>query len=112
LSIRDKILGATRRSETVTVPEWDGVTVTVHAMTARQKSEWAKVSGEARSDPVAISAYLFARCVTDEAGNALFTDADIETVAGLDVVAVERVLTVIYRLNGIGTAAADDAQKK
>ena len=47
MSIRDRILGATRRAETVTVPEWVGddgepVTVTVQRMTARESREWAK----------------------------------------------------------------------
>ena len=110
MSVRDRILGATRRAETVTVPEWDGVTVTVVAMTAKERAEWGRAQrerGDVAGSEIGIAADLLARCVRDDQGEPVFTAADAEAIAAADGVAVERVLSVVYRLNGIGGDAAE-----
>src|SRR6516162_5882027 len=86
---RDDILkAADNEPEEVDVPEWGG-SVLVRG-------------GRRQVDPANVRAKLVARCVIDDDGNRLFTDADVAELGGKSAAAVDRVYAVAARLSGMG----------
>lgn len=108
---RDQILAASDlKSEAVEVPEWGG-TVYVRAMSGTERDAWEVSMLEVHENgkglkarPVLtdLRAKLCARCIADEAGNRLFTDADVEVLGQKSAAALDRVYGVAQRLNAIG----------
>ena len=105
---RDDILkAADNEPEEVDVPEWGG-TVLVRGMTGRERDAF-EVSlmqpgrgGRKVMDPANVRAKLVARCVVDDDGGRLFTDADVAELGGKSAAAVDRVYAVAARLSGMG----------
>src|SRR6516162_3192004 len=92
---RDDILkAADNEPEEVDVPEWGG-SVLVRG-------------GRRVVDPANVRAKLVARCVVDDDGNRLFTDADVAELGGKSAAAMDRVYAVAARLSGMG---ADDQEE-
>ncbi len=93
-------------SEDIDVPEWGG-TVRVQGMSGKDRDAFeAQVvifrgGRDAGRDLRNFRARLVAKCVVDEDGNRLFTDADIEALGELSAMALERVFEVALRLNGM-----------
>jgi hypothetical protein len=92
--------------EEVDVPEWGG-TVLVRGMTGRERDAF-EVSllqpgrgGRRAVDPVNLRAKLIARCVVDDDGNRLFTDADAVELGAKSAAAVDRVYAVAAKLSGM-----------
>lgn len=96
----------------VEVPEWGGA-VFVREMTAGERdayeaaiiAEHHKASGNPAADTAArirrVRARLLVCTVFDEAGARLFTDADIDTLAGKRIRPVQRVYNVAAELNAL-----------
>ena len=111
---RDDILkAADNEPEEVDVPEWGG-SVLVRGMTGRERDAF-EVSlmqpgrgGRKVMDPANVRAKLVARCVVDDDGGRLFTDADVAELGGKSAAAVDRVYAVAARLSGMG---ADDQEE-
>ena len=111
---RDDILkAADNEPEEVDVPEWGG-SVLVRGMTGRERDAF-EVSlmqpgrgGRKVLDPANVRAKLVARCVVDDDGGRLFTDADVAELGGKSAAAVDRVYAVAARLSGMG---ADDPEE-
>ena len=111
---RDDILkAADNEPEEVDVPEWGG-SVLVRGMTGRERDAF-EVSlmqpgrgGRKVLDPANVRAKLVARCVVDDDGGRLFTDADVAELGGKSAAAVDRVYAVAARLSGMG---ADDQEE-
>jgi hypothetical protein len=105
---RDDILkAADNEPEEVDVPEWGG-SVLVRGMTGRERDAF-EVSlmqpgrgGRKVMDPANVRAKLVARCVVDDDGGRLFTDADVAELGGKSAAAVDRVYAVAARLSGMG----------
>jgi len=111
---RDDILkAADNEPEEVDVPEWGG-SVLVRGMTGRERDAF-EVSmltpgrgGRRQLDPANVRAKLVARCVVDDDGNRLFTDADVAELGGKSAAAVDRVYAVAARLSGMGSDDQED----
>jgi hypothetical protein len=52
-------------------------------------------------DPANVRAKVVTRCVVDDDGNRLFTDADVVQLGGKSAAALERVYAVAARLSGL-----------
>jgi len=104
---RDDILKAADNDpEEVDVPEWGG-SVMVRGMTGRERDAF-EVSlmtpgrgGKRELNPANLRAKLVARCVVDDDGNRLFTDADIAELGDHSAAAIDRVYAVAARLSGM-----------
>lgn len=105
---REAILEAKDR-DTVEVdcPEWGG-TVLVRGMTGRERDafETSMVEQRGRGAPTQnlsnVRAKLVARCVVDDDGERLFTDADVAALGDKSAAPVDRIFEVASRLSGIG----------
>jgi hypothetical protein len=104
---RDDIMKASDNDpEEVNVPEWGGV-VLVRGMTGRERDAF-EVSlmtpgrgGKRVMDPANVRAKVVVRCVVDDDGERLFTDADVVEVGGKSAAALERLYAVAARLSGL-----------
>jgi hypothetical protein len=111
---RDDILkAADNEPEEVDVPEWGG-TVLVRGMTGRERDAFEMSmlqpgrGGRRTIDPANVRAKLVARCVVDDDGNRLFSDADVAELGGKSAAAVDRVYAVAARLSGMGAEDQED----
>lgn len=94
------------RIESVDVPEWGG-SVLVRALTAAEREifEVAATSGDAGKRVInwgQFQARLCALAIVDEAGQRVFTDADINALAAKSGAAVTRVFALAQKLAGLG----------
>lgn len=114
---REAILSADDlKRESVSVPEWGG-DVVVQEMTAKARTAWSSAvyskgdDGEVKADSDIFSSALLVACCVGEDGEPLFTASDIAALSKKSGKAVERVLTVALRLNGMSEAAREEAKK-
>lgn len=109
LLTREAILGCDDlpRQE-VPVPEWGG-SVSVRMMTAAERERWeAFVQGETRDR---IRATLAARTVCDEAGELLFSEADVEALGAKSGPALTRIFAAALKLNRVSKEDVDELEK-
>ncbi|MFM0326084.1 hypothetical protein [Caballeronia glebae] len=100
------------KTERVDVPEWgDGVTVIVSEMSglARDafyaKKEGGKVSiSQSQAD-------LLLATVVDESGALVLDESDVASLQAQGSAALDRIVAVAVRLNGMQPAAVEDAAK-
>jgi len=107
---RDQILAARQLPrETVAVPEWGG-DVIVSVMSGTDRDAWeGEIARGGKEDFFRNArARLAARCVIDEAGSKLFTDADVDQLGALNWIALERVTKAAQRLNKLTDAEMED----
>ena len=113
LLTREQILAAPDlQPETVHVPEWGG-DVLVRAWTAEERDAWERsMIGKSREEIAALNsrARFFARCVLDEQGRPLFTEADFEQLAQKSAAAMDHVIRVARRLNGLDSKGVEEAK--
>lgn len=113
---RDQILSAPDlQTEDVEVGEWGGV-VRVRGLTGAQRDAYEasivkQVNGKPRMDMENMRAKLVALCIVDEAGNPLFTQADVEKLGQKSGAALQRVFEVAQRLSGLAPEAVEEALK-
>lgn len=103
------------KTEEVEVPEWGG-TVRVRGMTGSERDEFEAEVAELRRGGVEVRrkhfrARLLLKTVVDEGGKALFAPADLEALGGKSVAALDRLVAVAMRLNGIEPASVEVAAK-
>jgi hypothetical protein len=116
---REQILAANDlQFEDVPVPEWgDGACVRVRGLNAKERIEISKsIMGEDGQVDSALSLDLTIivpfMCMVDDQGRRLFTDqADVERLGAKSTAALQRVMDVAKRLNGL-TEGTANAQKK
>ena len=115
---RDDILGADDLPrELVEVPEWDG-SVWVQAMTGTERDAFEesildiKKTGKGQFTTsrilTNIRAKLCARCIVDEEGARVFSDADMEALGTKSAKALDRVFPVAQHLNGLDAGDIDE----
>lgn len=111
---REAILAANDRPfEDVEVPEWGGI-VRVQGMTAGERSKWEASYQKRHKDrsgkttievdwdaQLSFRERLVAMSLVDEAGGRLFSDSDIKALAAKSAAAMERIVNVANRLNGV-----------
>lgn len=99
LSIRDI------RTETVFVPEWGGA-VRIKAMTGKERDAWEtalfQIDGkDVKMNKENLRAKLVALTVVDEAGQRLFTEADVEALGSKSAAALDRIYQASQKLSGL-----------
>lgn len=106
---REQILGSRDlQAVEVRVPEWSG-SVFVRPMSAGERERWEGfVTGETKER---IRATLASRTVCDDAGELLFTEADVEALGAKSGAALTRIFEAALRLNRISKADVEDAEK-
>ena len=106
LSKEDILKAEDLGTEEVDVPEWGG-SVLVRGMTGRERDAFevslmqTRPDGKRVMDPRNVRAKVVARCVVDDDGKLLFSDADVAALGDKSGAAVDRVYAVAARLSGI-----------
>lgn len=105
---RDDILKAEdRKAEKVDCPEWGG-SVLVRGMSGRERDAFEISLQEQRGNhpPVRnlanLRAKIVSRCVVDEEGNRVFSDADAAALGDKCAAPIDRIFDAASRLSGLG----------
>ncbi len=102
--------------EKVAVPEWGGdVFISEMSGTDRDAYEMSLLVRQGDKFVQDLSnarAKLVARCLVDEDGKRLFTEADIAALGKKSGAVLDRLDDVAKRLNGLEAKAVEDAEKK
>lgn len=109
---KQQILAANdRRTVEVDVPEWgDKVRLAVMTGTEREsfEREWTN------SDDKLVPQYklkMLRRCLVDDSGAALFTDADLDALGQKNALVLDRLFTECMKLNGFQKDSVEEAAK-
>ena len=88
--------------ERVHVPEWGG-DLYVRGMTGRERDAFlaGALDGKGNVDLHNMTAKLVASTTVDEAGQRIFSEADVEMLAAKSAAALSRIFTIASRLSGI-----------
>ena len=114
LSKEDILKAEDLAAEEVDVPEWGG-SVLVRGMTGQELDAFQMAARDQRTGqrlPGAmgnIRAKTIARCIVDDDGNRLFTDADVAALGEKSGAAIDRVFAVASRLSGMNDEDQEDA---
>lgn len=97
------------QTETVDVPEWGG-SVLVRGLSGDQRDAYEEslMTGKGQARDVktrGMRVKLVVRCIVDEAGVPLFTEADVEALTNKSSAPLQRLFTVAQRLCGFGDKA-------
>ncbi len=84
------------RIEPLAIPEWGGE-VHVRTLTAGERDRFEQWTHEDKFDR--FRAKLAVLCVCDEKGHRIFTDDDVDAVAGKSTKPLDRITDVAFRLN-------------
>ncbi len=103
---REEFLSKSIKPRSVELPEWE-TSVFVRAMTTAERFGWSAVVTKDETDAANNLMALLVRCICDESGLRLLTDADTEALAGKDFVVLDRIGKVAMELNGIGAAQTE-----
>jgi hypothetical protein len=100
------------KTEEVEIEEWGG-SVLVRGLTGRQRDDFEgsilEMRGKRMVPNVAnIRAKLTVRCVVDEAGKRLFTDAEADKVGEKSAAAIDKIYDVAARLSGLSDADVEE----
>ena len=103
------------KSEIVEVPEWGG-DVTVRMMTGAERDAFEASIFDAKGKDSKVNmknlrAKLIILTVISDAGEKLFTDADIDILGGKSAKALDRIFAVAQRINGIGQKEVEELTK-
>ena len=113
---RDAILQADDLPmETVSVPEWGGE-VLVRGLTGTERDafEESVLTGKGKQRDVSmqnVRAKLVSRCLVDEEGERLFSDADVRALGQKSAAALTRVFDVAQRLSGLSPDDVEELEK-
>ena len=98
----------------VEVPEWGGV-VMVRPMTGKDRDEFESVMMLNEKQGLGVAYGLRARIVAlvacDENGARLFELADVEALGAKNFFALDRIVDVAQKLNGIGGAEVEEIKE-
>lgn len=101
--------------EQVEVPEWGG-SLYVKSLTGAER-DWLEMSifQEKKTDTNAnmknFRAKLASLSICDEKGERLFTDKDIDVLAGKSAIALQRIFNIAQKLSGLSPEDADSLVK-
>ena len=112
LKRQDILQHTTLRRETVEVPEWGGEVV-VQEFSALQRDQFERMVTKVQGQKVEADLFNFrakivaASLIDPETGELIFAAEDIAQLGGLSAKALDRVATVVLRLNDF---SADDLE--
>lgn len=101
------------KTESVELPEWGG-TLCVRTMTGAERDGWeASLSPVGSTGPnlANLRARLLVKCVVDDQGARVFTDADADALGAKSAAVLERLFAVAQRLNGLAGNSVATASK-
>lgn len=97
----------------VAIPEWEG-SVWVRSLTVGERDQIDSEFNAARNKgktPDNLRARMIIKGCCDEAGQPLFTDADLPEINKLPATILEKIFDSILKINRIGAGAVDEAEK-
>lgn len=113
---KEQILSAVDiQREVVQIPEWGGeVIVSGVSGAERDDLEQSMIDpGKSQKERMRnFRARLSSMCIVDENGNRLFSESDIETLGKKSAKALDRIVTVAQRLNGLTESDVKEITKK
>lgn len=103
------------KSEAVEVPEWGG-TVFIRRMTGAERDAYEADVFETKGTTVTMKrenfrAKLVSRCLVDEAGERLFSDAEIATLSKKSAAALDKCFSAAQRINGMAAVEQEKIEK-
>ena len=113
MSIREQLLALKIPTATVKVAGIDGL-VSLRGLTANERDLWEQQIYAERDKKMGVKnirASLVVRCLTDEAGVRLFTDAEIAEVGAMPASVIDRLYEHCQRLSGLGPKDAEELEK-
>ena len=112
LTKKDILLAKDFQEETVKVPEWGGE-VRLRGLTASERDSFEHELFEQADSPgmKVVRASLCARCIIDEVGKRLFSDADIKALGDKSAIALNRVFQVAQKLSGLRKEDVEELAK-
>lgn len=109
---KEQILAANdRRSIEVAVPEW-GDSVRLAVMTGTERESFERMWTE--TDQKLLPQYkvkMLRRCIVDESGATMFTDADLDLLGQKNALVIDRLFTECMKLNGFQKDSVEEAAK-
>lgn len=104
MNLREVILSANDCPlQSVNVPEW-GVDIFLRPLNGRNRAKLVKMAGKEES----LYGFALVASAADEAGNALFTEADIPKLEEKNGAVLDRLGRLIVEMNGLGGNAVDE----
>jgi cobalamin biosynthesis protein CbiD len=111
LTKADVFAAADLPTEDVPVPEWGtDAGVRVRSLSCEEHRSFARRVKD-MADDAEVTAHLLVACAVDEAGQPVFTMADLPALLKKSAAVVKRVGQAAMKLNRIGPAALEDARK-
>lgn len=115
MSLRDTILQAQDiQQETVRVPEWE-TSVIVRGLNALERDDfeasWFTEDEKPKRNLANVRARLCVRCIVDESGSRVFSDADADALGKKSGKAMDRVYAVASKLSGLGAKDVEELAK-
>jgi hypothetical protein len=108
MNLRDLILSAPLPREEVPVPEW-GVSVFVRTMTGTERERFEEE--HLKAPDTRFGARLMVATLSDGDGQAIFTEADIASVAETSSVVIARLIPIAMRMNALGKSDMETLEK-
>ena len=112
LTKKDILQAKDFQEETVKVPEWGGE-IRVRGLTATERDSFEHELFDQADSPgmKIVRSSLCARCIIDEKGDRLFSDADIKALGNKSAVALNRVFQVAQKLSGLRKEDVEELAK-
>lgn len=108
MNLASKILAIRLKEETIAVPEWDA-TIGIREMNVEQRLRFAE---DAKKWPAVAMVRLLVTCAFDpETSKPLFDQAHHDSLLQQPGAVVDRIVTEICRISGLGTAESEAAEK-
>lgn len=108
MKLADKILAVSLKQETLDVPEWDAK-IGIREMTVEQRLKFGE---DAKKWPAVAMARLVIASTFDPAtGKPIFEAAHHDAIINMPGAVIDRVVTEICRISGLGADAAEAAEK-
>lgn len=113
MSIREQLLALKIPTATVKVAGIEGL-VSLRGLTAGERDSWEQYvysERDIKKGVKNIRASLVVRCLTDETGVRLFTDAEIAEVGAMPASVIDKLYEHCQRLSGLGAKDAEELEK-
>lgn len=97
----------------IQIPEWEG-SVWVRSLTVGERDQIDSEFNAARSKgrtPDNLRARMIIKGCCDEAGQPLFTEADLQEINKLPATTLEKIFDSILKINRIGAGAVEESEK-
>lgn len=108
MTIAQKALAAALKTETIDVPEWDAK-IGIREMNVEQRLKFGE---DAKKWPaVAMARLVIASTFDPETGKPIFEQAHHDAVLAMPGAVIDRIVTEICRISGLGSEAAEAAEK-